>query len=203
MKMKIKIGKREKKAIFFVSIALFLVLSYLLYDWFAVYRRDLISKKDAKRLQLSHMIGKISEKEETEKRIIEARTELEEAEKGLIPGDKPAVGTAELQKVLKNMAASSGIEIRSEKVINPADISNYSAISVEITFVSTMARLRNLLFSIETSPFLLAVPDMKIRVTNMRDPTDVQVNLTVKGIIRRSDEGEKSESPRSGKEGNI
>lgn len=201
--MKIKIGKREKKAIILGSIALFLVISYLLYDWFAVYKKDLISKRDAKRLQLSHMIGKISEKEETEKRIIEARTELEEAEKGLIPGDKPAVGTAELQKVLKNMATSTGIEVKSEKVINPVDIGNYAAISVEITFVSTAARLRNLLYSIETSSFLLNVTDMKVRVTNLKDPTDVQVNLTVKGFIRRSDEGEKSESTRSGKEGNI
>ncbi len=196
--MKIKVGKRENRAIFLGIIALFLVLSYLLYDWFSVYRKDLVSKKDAKKLHLSHMIGKISDKEKTEKRIVEARTELEQTEKGLIRGDKPAVGTAQLQKTLKDMAASAGIEIRSERIINPinpinpVNINAYTAISVEITFVSTVSRLRNLLNSIETSPFLLAIPDMKIRVTNLKNPGDIQVNLIVKGLMRRFDEGKKS-----------
>jgi len=189
-----KIGKREKRVLILGGIALLLILSYLLYDWFTGYRRSLISIKDAKRIQLSHLIGKISEKGEIEKRANDAKIGLEEAEKGLIPGDKPAVGAAELQKILKDKASQSGIEIRSERIINPVDLDGYTAISVEIVFVSTMARLRDFLYSIETAPFILVIPDMRIRVTNVRNPTDVQVNLTVRGLIKRSEEGERSGS---------
>lgn len=186
-----KIGKREKKAIILGGIAILLILSYLLYDWFLGYRNNLDLEKDAKKRQLSHLIGKISEKGETEKRITEAKMELEDVEKRLIPGDKPAIGAAELQKILKDMASSAGIEIRSERILNPIDMHTYSAISVEIAFVSTTARFRDLLYNIETSPFLLVIPDTKIRVTNIRNPTDIQVNLIVKGLIKRSNEGEK------------
>jgi hypothetical protein len=188
-----KIGKREKKALILGGIAVFFILSYLLYDWFIGYTNDLRSRKDAKRLQLIHLIGKIAEKGETEKRITGVKTELEEVEKGLIPGDKPAVGAAELQKILKDTASSAGIEIRSERILNPIDINDYSIISVEVAFVSTTARFRDLIYSIETSPFILVIPDMKIRVTNLRNPTDIQVNLTVRGLIKRSGEGEKKE----------
>lgn len=201
--MKVKLGKREKKVIILGCIAAFLIFSYLLNDWFSVYRMNLASKKEVKRIQLSHTIGKISEREETEKRIIEARIELEDAEKGLIPGDKPAVGTAELQKILKNMTIAAEIEVKSERIINPVNINAYTAISVEITFVSTVSRLSNLLNSIETSPFLLTIPDMKIRVTSLKKPGDIHVNLMVKGLMRRFDESKKAESTRSEKEGNI
>lgn len=188
-----KIGKREKRALIYGGVTVFLILTYLLFDWFIGYGKNLSTEKDAKKLQLSYLIGKIAEKGETEKRIAEAKIELEEAEKRLIPGDKPAVGAAELQKILKDMASTSKIEIRSEKILNPIDMSNYSAISVELTFLSTTAKLKDLLYKIETSPFLLVIPDMKIRVLNVRNPTDIQVNLTVKGLIKRSDEGEKKE----------
>lgn len=188
-----KIGKREKKALIIGGIAIFIILSYLLVEGFIGYRNDLLLKKDAERLKLSHLIGKIAYKGETEKRAIEAKTELGDAEKGLIIGDKPAVGAAELQKILKDMASSTGIEIKSERIINPVEMDAYSIISVEITFISTIAKLKDLLYSIEASPFILAIPDMKIRVMNIRNPTDIQVNLTVKGLIKRSEQGEKKE----------
>lgn len=194
-----KIGKREKKVLILGGIALFLILSYLFYDWFTGYRNNLQVERDSKKIQLSHLIGKITEKGEIEKRAAEAKTELREVEKRLIPGDKPAVGAAELQKILKDMASLSGIEIRSEKIINPVDLNVYTAVSVEVIFVSTVAKLRDLLYSIETSPFLLVIPDMKIRVTNVRNPTDIQVNLTVRGLIKRSEEGERLESTRTEK----
>lgn len=188
-----KIGKREKKAFIIGGVAIFIILSYLLLDGLIGYREDLLLKKDAERLKLSHLIGKITYRGETEKRATEAKTELGEAEKGLIPGDKPAVGAAELQKVLKDMASSTGIEIKSERIINPVEMDTYSIISVEITFISTVAKLRDLLYSIETSPFILSIPDMKIRVMNIMNPTDIHVNLTVRGLIKKSTVGEKKE----------
>lgn len=181
-----KIGKREKKALILGGIAVSLILLYLFYDWFIGYRRDLGLKGETMELQVSRLMGKISEKEEIDKRLSEAKATLRELEKGLLPGDKPAVAAAELQKILKTMASTSGVDIRSERILSPVDMKHYSAISVEVVFVSTTKKLRDLLYSIERSPILLVIPDMKIRVTNIRNPTDIQVNLTVKGLIRKA-----------------
>lgn len=188
-----KLGKREKKVIILGGVAALLVFSYLSYDWFAGYKDNIETKKNTRKNQLGYMIRKATEKDETEKRIVEVKNELAETEKRLVPGDKPAVGAAELQRVLKDMASSNGIDIRSEKILNPAEMNPYTAISVEVTFVSTVAKFRDLLYGIENSPFLLAIPDMKIRVTNIKNPTDIQVTMTVKGLMRKHEEGEKKE----------
>lgn len=188
-----KIGKREKKAIILGGIAALLIFSYLSYDWFAGYKDSIETRKNTRKNQLGYMIRKAAEKDETDKRIVEAKNELTEEEKRLVPGDKPAVGASELQRIIKDMASLNGIDIRSEKIRNPTEMNPYTTISIEITFVSTVAKFRDLLYGIENSPFLLAIPDTKIRVTNIKNPTDIQVTLTVKGLMRRHEEGENKE----------
>lgn len=188
-----KIGKREKKVIILGGVAALLIFSYLSYDWFIGYKDNIETKKNTRRNQLGYMIRKAAEKDETEKRLVEVKNELAEAEKKLVPGDKPAVGAAELQRILKDMASLNGIDITSEKILNPLEVNPYTAISIEVTFVSTAAKFRNLLYGIENSPFLLTIPDMKIRVTNVKNPTDVQVTLAVRGLMRKHEEGEKKE----------
>jgi len=81
--------------------------------------------------------------------------------------------------------------------LGPVENGLYLGVPVEIGFSASTAKLKDMLYRIKTSPLLLTVTKMKVRVTNIKNPVDVYATVVVKGFIK------KSRSPdMGGKEGN-
>lgn len=193
--MKRKINKREKKFLLVVGIIALIIIPYQLFLWYSDFRTSIKEYSESKRVKLEKQINKISEKDVLQSRRDAADAYLKELKKGLLPGDKPAVAQAELQRVLKEMAISSNIEIKLERPLTPVDMELYAAVPVEIGFVATTAKLKNMLYKIKTSPFLLSVSEMKTNVTNINNPVDSYTTLVINGFIKKSAakvEGKKS-----------
>ena len=102
---------------------------------------------------------------------------------GFLTASTPAVAASELQKIVKDMAAQARTEVRSERILPPADRGELLEIPVEIAVSCEIRQLVDLLARLESAPKLLPVQELKIRVVNMTQPKDLLVTLTVSGFL--------------------
>ncbi|MBI5026777.1 MAG: hypothetical protein HZC12_08675 [Nitrospirae bacterium] len=185
MPFKFRLQRREKKAILIGGSIIAIILSYFLFTWYSNIKTSTGEHAETKRVYLLKQLNRISEKEDIAKRLEATKNELKELDNGLLKGDKPPVAAAELQRILKEMAIASRADIKSERAMSPVDMEMYSGIPVEIGFTATTAKLKEMLLRIETSPLLLTIPEMKVRVTNINNPLEVYVTMTVRGLIKK------------------
>jgi hypothetical protein len=81
------------------------------------------------------------------------------------------------------VAVSVGAEIRSERVLAPADRGGLQEIPVEITVAGGIREAVNLLYQLEQTGKLLSLQDLKMRVISVGQPRDLLTTLTVAGYI--------------------
>ena len=101
----------------------------------------------------------------------------------------PAVAASELQKLVKDMAAEAKTEVRSERILPPAERGELLEIPVEIAVSCEIRQLVDLLAKLQNAPKLLPVQDLKIRVVNLTQPKDLLVTLTVSGFLLPAAQG--------------
>jgi Tfp pilus assembly protein PilO len=108
---------------------------------------------------------------------------------GFLTSATPAVAASELQKIVKDMAAQAKTEVRSERILPPADRGELLEIPVEIAVSCEIRQLVDLLARLDSAPKLLPVQDLKIRVVNLSQPKDLLVTLTVSGFVLPNSQG--------------
>ena len=185
-----RLSTREKRFILVGGILASLIISYHVSMWYSgmiTYTREQL---ETKRTHLQRFLNKLSQRDEIQRRLSEIENELRGLEKGLLLGDKPPVAAAELQKVLKDMALSSGVEIKSERALGAAEAGMYLRIPVEIAFITSTKGLVDMLHRIRSSPLLLTVSRLRVRVTDVRNPEKVFTTLIVSGFIRKQEVGQ-------------
>jgi Tfp pilus assembly protein PilO len=95
----------------------------------------------------------------------------------------PAVAASELQKLVKDMAAQANTEVRSERILPPAERGELLEIPVEIAVSGEVRQLADLLARLDSAPKLLTVLDVRVRVVNVSQPKDLLTTLTLSGYI--------------------
>jgi len=95
----------------------------------------------------------------------------------------PAVAASELQKLVKEMAAQANTEVRSERILPPAERGELLEIPVEIAVSGEVRQLVDLLGRLEGAPKLLTVQDFRLRVVNVSQPKELLATLTLSGYI--------------------
>ena len=108
---------------------------------------------------------------------------------GFLTSATPAVAASELQKIVKDMAAQAKTEVRSERILPPADRGDLLEIPVEIAVSCEIRQLVDLLTRLEGSSKLLPVQDLKVRVVNLSQPKELLVTLTISGFILPTAQG--------------
>jgi len=101
----------------------------------------------------------------------------------------PAVAASELQKIVKDMAAQAKTEVRSERILPPAERGELLEIPVEIAVSCEIRQLVDLLAQLDGASKLLPVQDIKVRVVNLSQPKELLVTLTISGFILPSAQG--------------
>ena len=102
---------------------------------------------------------------------------------GFLTSATPAVAAAELQKLVKDMAAQAKTEVRSERILPPADRGELLEIPVEIAVSCEIRQLVDLLARLEAAPKLLTIQDLKLRVVNVTQPKEILATVTLSGYI--------------------
>lgn len=114
---------------------------------------------------------------------------FEKLSQGFLTSATPAVAASELQKIVKDMAAEARTEVRSERILPPADRGDLLEIPVEIAVSCEIRQLVDLLARLDGSNKLLPVQDLKVRVVNLSQPKELLVTLTISGFILPSPQG--------------
>jgi Tfp pilus assembly protein PilO len=100
-----------------------------------------------------------------------------------LPAATPAVAASELQKLAKEIAVKASTEIRSERILPPVDRGELVEIPVEIAVSAEVRQLVDVLASLEQTPKLITVQDLKIRVVNVAQPKELLATITLSGFI--------------------
>jgi hypothetical protein len=129
-------------------------------------RRQLV----AQRPRLAEELAAVTERLETES----AR---------LLRGPTPPLAASELQKLVKDLLPPGGVEIRSERVLPPADHQGLQEIGLELTLVGSIRDTVAALARLERADRLLGLKDVKIRVVAPGQPRDLLTTLTVAGYL--------------------
>ena len=109
------------------------------------------------------------------------RLETESAR--LLRGPTPPLAASELQKLVKELLPSGGVEVRSERVLPPADHQGLQEIGLELTLVGSIRDTVAVLARLERTDRLLALKDVRIRVVAPGQPRELLTTLTVAGYL--------------------
>jgi Tfp pilus assembly protein PilO len=120
-------------------------------------------------------------------------TKIATFEEALLPGATPPLAAADLQMLLKQLADKAGLKIQSEKILAHVRKDAYLEIPVQIVATGDIRTVKEFLVGVESSPVVIAVQDMSLRVVKRRqfvpetrtylDISDLQANMTLVGLI--------------------
>ena len=109
------------------------------------------------------------------------RLETESAR--FLRGPTPPLAASELQKLVKDLLPSGGVEVRSERVLPPADHQGLQEIGLELTLVGSIRDTVAALARLERTDRLLALKDVRIRVVAPGQPRELLTTLTIAGYL--------------------
>ena len=109
---------------------------------------------------------------------------VEEASSGFLSGPTAPLAASELQKLVKELAGAADVDVRSERVAAPVDLTGVLEIPIELTVAGTTRQVVDLLSRLEQTPRLLRVKDLKVRVAAPGQPRELLTTLTVSGYLR-------------------
>ncbi len=191
-----KLTAREKRvllagAVIAVAIGLFYLFTSVVPD-----REKLAGDVEFKKRMLLAQREVLSREDGSGQRAGQHGRRLALARTRLLPGDNSSVASAELQKVLKDFADQSGVEITQKNTLperalpdNPA----VTRVSVRIETRCDLGQLVNFLTAIENYDKFLKVEELVINSFRIQRRYEIRPSLTVTGYI-----GSRSPAPAAG-----
>jgi len=141
----------------------------------------------------SKLLSKYQSLLKSKSRVIEANKAMKDAltrtENQFLSGANPAVASADLQEILKNLAKEQGVQMTSAKVLPPREAGVYLEVPVQVELSATINQLVTLLYHLEHHKKLLFIPDLDINAPRMvrGDNKDVplQISMVISGVIKK------------------
>jgi type II secretory pathway component PulM len=115
--------------------------------------------------------------------LAEVRARLGAESARLLRGPTPPLAASELQKLVKDQLAGSRVEVRSERVLPPADRQGLQEVAIEMTVVGSIRETVSALERLERADRLLALTGIKVRVVAVAQPRELLTTLTVAGYL--------------------
>lgn len=193
--MRTRIGRslntREKRALAAMAVAAAL---FLLLEFFVLPGMDSAEKLRAalplreKTLRKYQQMVALAGGRETDWQSLQTR--LAEAEKGLLDSRTPAVASAELQELVKQLMAQQGIEMRGAnflpaRALKPA-AAGYTAVPLSLGFECTLDQLASFLLAARSSSKVLALEQLTISTVLPRPDRPrkmVSVQIVIRGLM--------------------
>lgn len=183
MNLPIKVSQREKR---FLIIGGVIIIGIVLFELLSLYGDAITGARaasDSQLIQLEKELHLIARGDNLSRQAEAIKEEIKQQKRTLLSGEKPPVAAAELQSKLEQITTSQRVEVKLERALKPIDIDFYLGIPVEVGFVATTDKLKEILFMIRTSNLLLSVSELKVNVRNISKPADIYTTLKVTGFI--------------------
>lgn len=141
----------------------------------------------------SRLLSKYQNLVKSKTRAVEAnkmmKAALSRTEGQFLAGANPAVASADLQEILKNLAKEQGVQMTSTKVLPPREAGLYLEVPVQVSLTANLNQLVTLLYQLEHHQKLLFIPDLDINAPHWAkgDKKDValQINMVISGVIKK------------------
>lgn len=179
------LGRRERTLI---GLGLALVLAVgaylqLIEPWRARQREtaELIPTREAT-LEKRRLL--VAQRERLQADLDVVTQKVTEASASLLPGPTAPLAASELQRLIKEMATGAKVDIRSERVLTPLDLSGVLEIPIELTVAGNIRQIVALLARLERAPHLLTVKDIVVRVAAPGQARELLTTLVVAGYLR-------------------
>ena len=108
---------------------------------------------------------------------------LESESARLLRGPTAPLAASELQKLVKDVAASSNMEVRSERVLPATDREGLQEVPIEIIVAGSIRDTMTALYRLEHADRLLMIKDVKMRVVSVGQPRELLTTVTVAGYV--------------------
>jgi hypothetical protein len=185
-----RLSPPQRRLVWLVGGGLLLLLFYL-----AVVN-PLLSLEDSWSQELvtrGKLLSKYQSLLKSKNRAIEANKAMKAAltrtEGQFLTGSNPAVASADLQEILKNLAKEQGVQMTSAKVLPPREAGVYLEVPVQVELTATINQLVTLLYHLEHHKKLLFIPDLDINAPRMVKAGDkdvpLQVSMVISGVIKK------------------
>lgn len=175
----------ENKRILPGVIVIALLMGLLLFRW--GYRRHMAAIDEIATLEdlYSSSIAMMERGGDVSRLKARSEARIKERENGLLKAAKPSVAAAELVESFKALSSRKGMVIASQRGLPVSDKAGYITVPVEFQFKTGLTQLKNLLYEIQSSPVLLGVRELKIKVPEQNDNGRLDVRLVVVGAIKK------------------
>jgi type II secretory pathway component PulM len=185
-----RLSPPHRRLVWLLGGGLLLILFYL-----AVVN-PLLSLEDSWNQELVNQ-GKVLSKYQSllnsKNRVIQANKAMKAAlartEGQFLSGANPAVASADLQEILKNLAKEQGVQLTSAKVLPPREAGLYLEVPVQVELTATMNQFVTLLYHLEHHKKLLFIPDLDINAPRMvrgeNKDVPLQISMVISGVIKK------------------
>ena len=185
-----RLSPPHRRLVWLAGGGLLLILFYL-----AVVN-PLLSLEDSWNQELvtrGKLLSKYQSLLKSKNRVIEANKAMKAAlartESQFLSGASPAVASADLQEILKNLAKEQGVQMTSAKVLPPREAGVYLEVPVQVELTATINQLVTLLYHLEHHKKLLFIPDLDINAPRMvrgeNKDVPLQVSMVISGVIKK------------------
>lgn len=110
--------------------------------------------------------------------------EIAEASIGFLPGPTAPLAASALQRIMKDLASGASVDVRSERVLTPQDLSGVLEIPMEVMVAGNIRQVVALLSRLERASNTVTVKDVKIRVEAPGQPRELLATLVIAGYLR-------------------
>lgn len=192
-----RLSKRERLLVGAAILVAVLVggYLYLVEPWLAEIRDLQENRIPARERVLAKARARIAQRDAIQRQLTEASQAADRLTARFLPGATPSLAASELQKLVKELAKESGVEVRSERILPAVERDALQEISVEITFSGGIREVVSFLHQLERTTRLLTLHDFKARVISVGQPRELLTTLTVSGFIQSTGASQKVEKP--------
>lgn len=178
------LGRRERVIVGGGAIAIVLVFGWTLGLQPLIDRRQLLTEQAAAREQA--LVGRqslVARRAAIRADLLATDRRLEAIGARLLAPAAPAVAASELQRVVKDLAAGAGTEVRSERILPSEERGELLEIPLEVAIGGDVKHLVDFLTRLESATKLVLVKDLRIRVLNIAQPRDLLATVTISGFV--------------------
>jgi Tfp pilus assembly protein PilO len=196
-----KLTSREKRSIIAGAVLVAVVLIFYGSSSLMPDGERLSQTVDLKKKMLLKQREILSREGIYKKRVEQYRKQLEQDMTRLLPGDTPNVAGAELQRILKEFADRSGVEITQKNTL-PAKTTQemLTKVSVRIETTCDLEQLVQFLAAVENYEKLLGIEEFLITSYPIQKRYEIRPSMTIVGYVRSKDvkQNEKSATAKGG-----
>ena len=178
------LSRRERTLVGLAVGAVLIIAAYLyVIEPLVTRSRELAELAPAREATLEARRRLIAQRPRLLQELALAQQAFEAQAARLLPGPTPPLAASELQKLVKEVAASANADVRSERVLPPADLAGLQEVPLELTVAGNVRETMTLLYQMERTSRLLTVKEVKIRVVAVGQPRELLTTLTVAGYL--------------------